>query len=732
MGGAPPGAVAIRNTLPPNWQTFLLGMVIFLVAAPAIVAPLGQDAGYTPNLHITAVVNIFGMLTLALYTIARMKQSAWQVPRSPATLPLVLLFAWATLSTLWSTGSYSPLLDTLVWLGGLMAFLAVLLIVRSRDAQIHLLTAIALAGFAVGALGVLQHLYKVDWVLQASPPAGTLGNKNVFGDFLIATAPAAFALFLASTTRIRTWLFAAATATILCAIIFIRSKGSFAAIFTEAALFVILAFYVRSKTNLKLLAGVEKKIALALIVLVSVATLVPNIPTILNPPAETESAQAVDKAYGEFAERKKKKDLQRSERDKAPIDEATWRALREELAQSTIVVHERSGVIKHFFGKWSASWAHNLFGPSRSGFVRLNIWFNSYYMWRDHWLFGAGMGSWANLYPVYQSAYLQDTRALGHLYHAQAHNDYIEIICELGVIGLGLFLWLLFGIFKLATRALVSFNAHNRGSSSTTEAFMLAPVVAVGGIAVSALFSYPFYRSVTVALICAYLAVLSLNYATARGGLVKEFNFGKQSIRTATAFIVSSIAIAVTVLHYNMHNAETHYRAATYYLQNNSLKESLIEIQQSFEYGPVASPQAKRVKALALAHTGKLHEAMTLIDEILVDRPYATILMINKATILQQLRRYREAGEVLAELAKVQKVPKHLRLSGRFFETAGQFGKAAEAYRAMREHVMASFAVCDPDEDAKDGANSCEYIAKKLRRIGWWIERAEKRAASET
>ncbi len=86
---------------------------------------------------------------------------------------------------------------------------------------------------------------------------------------------------------------------------------------------------------------------------------------------------------------------------------------------------------------------------------RTAIWKDSLPMIRDFPLFGVGLGAWPELFMRYQSA----PWSAG--FYREAHNDYVELLAETGVIGFGLLAWffvwggtrLVQGLKKTSTRA---------------------------------------------------------------------------------------------------------------------------------------------------------------------------------------------------------------------------------------------------------------------------------------
>ncbi len=82
---------------------------------------------------------------------------------------------------------------------------------------------------------------------------------------------------------------------------------------------------------------------------------------------------------------------------------------------------------------------------------RIHYWETAYQMWKDRWVVGSGIGTYAVLNPEYQESVY---------YSKHAHNDYLEILAESGIVGLFLFLASIAALFILAIKA---FQVLNQG-----------------------------------------------------------------------------------------------------------------------------------------------------------------------------------------------------------------------------------------------------------------------------
>jgi O-antigen ligase len=74
------------------------------------------------------------------------------------------------------------------------------------------------------------------------------------------------------------------------------------------------------------------------------------------------------------------------------------------------------------------------------------IWRDTAAMIRDRWALGVGIGAYETAYPIYSS---HD----GTLVVGQAHNDYLQIMADAGILGAVIALWFIFLVARDAVRA---------------------------------------------------------------------------------------------------------------------------------------------------------------------------------------------------------------------------------------------------------------------------------------
>ncbi len=125
---------------------------------------------------------------------------------------------------------------------------------------------------------------------------------------------------------------------------------------------------------------------------------------------------------------------------------------------------------------------------------RIKTWKQSLSMIGDHPITGVGSGSWKINIPKYGRGSYQESA--GQISRAKAHNEYLHLTSENGIIGLLLLMGL---VFLIVRNASVSTSFDN-------ELFILVP--ALTALSVDALFSFPFDRIAHLSVLAFCIAAI--------------------------------------------------------------------------------------------------------------------------------------------------------------------------------------------------------------------------------
>ena len=123
---------------------------------------------------------------------------------------------------------------------------------------------------------------------------------------------------------------------------------------------------------------------------------------------------------------------------------------------------------------------------------RIAMWRHTLEMVLDHPLLGVGLDNWEYAYPIYDRGRTSG-KITAESEPVRPHNDFLWILSELGLVGLALFIWLLWCIWRLAGTAI------GRGSSPVALT-ALAGVAGAVGLLGHGLFSFPKEQPATAAL----------------------------------------------------------------------------------------------------------------------------------------------------------------------------------------------------------------------------------------
>ncbi|MGU9977750.1 MAG: O-antigen ligase family protein [Candidatus Oxydemutatoraceae bacterium WSBS_2016_MAG_OTU14] len=582
----------------PNW---LLWGLLILIASPAIVGPYGQKGGYTPDLHMGAYIQVFASAWLAI-TLFALRKSTIEIVRAPVIIPLTLLYAWAGMSVFWAHSSYEAVSTILDYTGAFLVATLVILLVKDMDWVRKIITAMVISGFLIATLGIVQFLFGVDWVQQHIVPAATFSNKNMAGQYALLTFPLAAVSIFTSKKWQETWFYVLATAFIAVFMFFTRSRAVWLSGAVECFFLLLCFIYMVGFKRVNIFDTIHKKLAMfaAVVVILSVSYLSPSM-------------------LGNS------KDVQKA---------------------SLGVPNESNYAVDSGWDLLGNVWG----GLAHSGAVRTRIWANSIPMFIDHAFLGVGLGNWTVFHTQYQAWIQQDRQLAENSYHANAHNDYVELFCELGIVGVVLFYIFLFGLFRIIGAILFSRRLD------PGDIFLLSSLmVALAGLAFDAIFSFPLKRPVQLMLVATYIALLSVIYGIYIKDTVYRINIAP-SIRNLSGVGLSIASIFLLVMHYNLFQSEYFLRIAAISVQEPGRERQVMRAaKKAYEYNPIRT-KLTWYEAIALLKTGRIERGALIMEKISSQYPYSQDTLLNLASAYRSQGKHAKAGEKYTALFEAQEV----------------------------------------------------------------------------
>jgi len=328
-------------------------------------------------------------------------------------------------------------------------------------------------------------------------------------------------------------------------------------------------------------------------------------------------------------------------------------------------------------GSWiSRAWAHN------AGKTRSWDWWVGWEMFKDHPLFGVGMGNYKLNFVPYKAAFLATPQGAPYDFYipraAQAHNEYVQVIAEMGALGiiallsilvmLPLFFWVRLrgntdegdrldlillgsGVVVFLVHALFSFPAHLPASSLVlilSLALASAPAYGERAAREVRLSGWPLKGAVAAVVLFSLAAsVIGIRDYEANillGKGIRQLQMGQTNLAEATLNKSAALDFCPRQTYYYLATAQINLK------EYDQALESLEKCENRF-----ADESVYLMRANVAVNLGKTDVAQRDIDLLLSSHPQATIeaqAQYLNAMISFRNKDYMKATEQLEDLIK--------------------------------------------------------------------------------
>jgi len=439
----------VRKSLPATparreWNTPVLLLMLCIIAIP-VLGPTPQMQGFPWIIRLSFLLPALPLLLLYV----AYKQSAITISLQPVMLALWGIVFLAVLSSLWALNVYGAITGSIKWFYVALMSIAVYSIARDADSQHKIMVACALAGGYMAFVGVTQYLFGhevyITPVGQYPWPSATSGHKNMASQFVIMSLP--FALYLSLTAKkpVVYWSVNLLISLMLAYAVYGRARQVLVALIVQILVLLLVACFTRTRRLITpFLLGRDYFIS-ALVSLVILAALV------VAPP--------FDKPFSW---------------DKTPLSE---------FAGRTEVFAEQDATLE----------------AMSSG--RYATWLKTVAMIGQHPA-GVGLRNWTEHYPKFNVEAGDFYRTRGNDVWGDAHNDYLQMLAELGLASLLIAGMLILGIWKIYRSIWMGGNE----SSLRRSLFIGMGLMALFTVM---MFSYPLQLTATPVFMGIYLALLA-------------------------------------------------------------------------------------------------------------------------------------------------------------------------------------------------------------------------------
>ncbi|HDK25669.1 MAG TPA: tetratricopeptide repeat protein, partial [Candidatus Atribacteria bacterium] len=318
---------------------------------------------------------------------------------------------------------------------------------------------------------------------------------------------------------------------------------------------------------------------------------------------------------------------------------------------------------------------------------RIATWNFALMMIKDRPLLGSGIGTFQYNSLNYQAKFFEqgDNRSIyPHGYAKEAHNEYLQLVAELGIIGLGILLWIMIVYFY---KGLIFLN---KTEDNEKKGILIGLMGAVVAVLIDGIFSFPLHLPATLVLFWLFLGI-SMNIITEKKSEQIENSIKEESCHLINIYRYKSVFRIIIILLFllvSMTLARPFIAKIYLYYGNIEIRkknedEALHLYQKALKYDPYYGHAANSVGRILknkkiydkaqeyLERAEKTFDAHTLPSEL--------------AMVYYRQDKFNEAEEKFKKAISYQPnkksmVPIYTNLGNNYFKM-GEYDLAKDAYR---------------------------------------------------
>jgi len=530
-----------------------LGLAELFFITPLVFTPWATTFTITKNTAAELIV----LIIFPLWIIHLLESRDYHSLKSSLTLPVLVVFLIILISLSQSSSLYDSFKDLARWTTYIVAYFMVISLIKEKKWIYLILGAALLAGFLAAVYCIVQ-FYRIDFPFWQKLSGrdrlfSTFGWRTYLAGYLAACLPLAFVLFTLVEKKKKKLLFIGLMAVLYTALLTTSTRAAFLGFFLSTTFVFILLLIYQGRRFFQENRAWFLRLALVMVIISAVY----STPNPLNP------------------ERK------------------------ETLTQRTARVSLEAGNLP----------------------ARFLMWFSALEMIREHPYLGLGIGTFGVHYPEYQGKVLAQKEKRKYVPFAaksiNAHNDYLHMGAEIGIIGLIALFWLILTYYKKGFTWLKKTERQQR----------VLIIGLMGGAAVlltHALFSFPFHIIPNGLLLWGILALSASiserpmsddchetngKVTNSRKAGTKLPGFSKIVLRRAMEIGIICLVIYLGILRVRLFVADTHLKMGKMFMETGIYPAAAPELEKAVK---IDSHNGLAYAALGITynHLGKYEEAI--------------------------------------------------------------------------------------------------------------------------
>ena len=368
-------------------------IIAMIVLIPTVFYPRVIDIFHPIK---TLTFSLLVIISLMLWGFNVLKKEEFKIISNPLNIPVLSFMLICVLSLIWSDTPFISIKELPLFLAGPLLYFVIVNNIFNEQQINRIIGAVIIVGTLFGIYGILQY-NGIDfsfWIgnYGRGKVFGLFGNAGYFAEYLILPLPIAVSLFLVSKNKIIKLLLLIGILAISSSIVFTFTRTPYLSLVISSIFMLFLLAISRGKRLFK----ENKKIFIVILAVIVLIISLFFIPTSLS-----EEGTVLSK-------------------------------IKERVSISELGS-------EFFTGRRTAIWKYTTF------------------MIKDRPLLGSGIGSFKYNSLRYQAKFFEqeDNRTLYPYGVAdKAHNEYLQLGAELGIIGLLIFIWLVFTYFNYGLKIL--------------------------------------------------------------------------------------------------------------------------------------------------------------------------------------------------------------------------------------------------------------------------------------
>ncbi len=594
--------------------------LLFVFLLPLAVCPFLYDYS---NL-VQAVLLESGAAAFAAYLVFRICGHGEVIlPGKILLIPLTAFLSWSLLSLSWACNVFDGVAIFLQWLSAVAVLIVAINLFRDGKSSYSLMKAMFFSGAIVASIGILQYLFGLDILPQEYPPAATFANRNVASEFIVICLPLGFGIFFTEKSKLSLMYVSLGIEAMILFLFYSFTRSCILAVIVVSLIAVSVILILRIRGSLRTGIGKRHLVALCALVVVFIFGVC------LTPQGfDTSKFGKISDVSADAAEKFK--------------SAATKISEGKEFEKSSKRIE------------------------SESVYFRLAAWRNALIMVGDKPVIGVGLGNLKIHYPRYHRIAVYDGMSGEKKQLLNLHNDYLQVLVELGGIGFLLLLTLICAVAVTAWKALHPRN----GPSAIMPAALTASLLCYG---IVSFFGFPTSRAVHPVYITLIVAGLLTCSGNTRTYVYKSsLNWIPIALKTASLLF----AIALFFYGFRRLEADKYFLLMARAADESKFEDVLLYGNKMLECDPS--------RKIAYSYLGRAYNSLKqpengveCLKKVLKYNPWHITAMINLGAAYSELGDYKNASEIFSRGLSI--APESAALHNNFGNLLSKTGKNSEA-----------------------------------------------------